>query len=189
MRKGNRYKMSLKDKYFKEIEPILEKEFSIKNKMGVPRIKKIVINMGVGALTKEKATREALAKDIMTITGQMPSERLARLSIATFGIRAGMPVGLTVTLRGARMYDFLDKLNSIALPRLRDFRGIPTTGFDKNGNYTLGLAEHTIFPEIDLAKVTKAWGIEITIVSNAGSPEKGRRLLELLGMPFAKENK
>lgn len=181
--------MSLKEKYNKEISPVLEKEFDIKNKMAIPRIKKIVVNMGVGDLSKEKTAREALAKDMATITGQTPSERLAKLSIATFGIRAGMPVGLTSTLRGARMYDFLEKLNSIALPRLRDFRGISLKGFDKSGNYTLGLSEHTIFPEIDLAKVTKSWGIQITIVTNAGNPERAKRLLELMGMPFEKENK
>jgi large subunit ribosomal protein L5 len=181
--------MSLRDKYFTEIAPILEKEFDVKNKMAVPKITKIVVNLGAGSLHKEKALKEALIKDIATITGQTPSVRLAKLSIATFGIRAGMAVGLTATLRGVRMYSFLEKLISVALPRLRDFRGISTRGFDKRGNYTMGLTEHTIFPDIDLAKVTKSWGMEITIVTNAGNPERSRRLLELLGMPFEKEIK
>lgn len=176
----------LQEKYEKEIKTELSKEFGIKNKLAVPKIEKVVINAGVGALSKNQGAMDALKKDISVITGQMPSVRNAKVSIASFSLRAGMPVGLSVTLRGEKMYSFLDRLFSIALPRLRDFRGVPVKSFDGKGNYTLGFAEHTVFPEIDPTKSAAAHGLEITIVTTAGSVEKGKKLLELLGMPFQK---
>ena len=137
-------------------------------------------------MTKSKELKDKLGNDLEVITGQKPSIRMAKLSIASFGIRRGMPVGLSVTLRGERMYDFLDKLFSITLPRLRDFRGVSLKSFDKSGNYTIGLSEHTIFPEIDVTKAASPHGIEITIVVKSANPEKSKKLLEYLGMPFEK---
>ena len=178
----------LKEKYNKEILPKLKEEFDIKNLSAIPEVAKVVINMGAGEISKEKELKEALSKDLAQITGQIPKITLAKISVAAFGIRAGMPVGLSVTLRGERMYDFMDKLFSIVLPRLRDFRGVAEKSFDKTGNYTLGFDEHTIFPELDPAKSAKAKGFEATIVIAASDPSKSKRLLELLGMPFAKDN-
>lgn len=193
----------LKEKYNKEIKQILAKEFAIKNSMSIPKPVKVVVNMGVGEAAKNQQTMDALKRDMATFTGQLPSVRNAKVSIASFSLRAGMPVGLTVTLRGERMYAFLDRLFSIVLPRLRDFRGIPVKSFDGRGNYTLGLTEHTVFPEIDLGKAAQAHGLEITVVVKtgdltdksatnvSGNPNtaviKSKRLLELLGMPFVKE--
>jgi large subunit ribosomal protein L5 len=176
----------LLEKYKKEVAPALLRDFEFKNKMAVPRVIKVVVNMGTGKGLKDNQAREALARDLATITGQKPATRAARVSIAAFNLRQGMPVGLVTTLRGGRMYDFLDKLFSIMLPRLRDFRGVKSEGFDKIGNYTLGIAEHTVFPEIDLAKAAAAHGFEITIVTSAKNPKVAKRLLELLGMPFEK---
>lgn len=188
MWKGNRYKMNrLKEKYIKEVKQELKKEFGVKNDMSLPKITKVVVNMGVGDAAKNQQTLDALKKDMAAITGQTPSVRNAKVSIASFSLRAGMPVGLMVTMRGERMYAFLDKLFSIVLPRLRDFRGIPSKSFDQLGNYTLGLAEHTVFPEIDTTKSASAHGVEITIVSSGGKISESRRLLELLGMPFEKQ--
>ncbi len=177
----------LKEKYNKEIKKTLKQEFEVKNEMSLPKLKKVVVNMGIGAAGKNQQTMDALKRDLGAITGQAPSIRNARVSIASFSLRAGMPVGLTVTLRGERMYAFLDRLFSIVLPRLRDFRGIPAKSFDQLGNYTLGLTEHTVFPEIDTTKSAAAHGMEITIVSSGGIVVQSRRLLELLGMPFVKE--
>lgn len=177
----------LKEKYEKEIAPQLLKEFSIKNKMAVPKVEKVVINMGAGEISRSKEIKEALLRDLATITGQVPKVTVAKVSIASFDIRAGMPVGLSVTLRGNRMYLFLDKIFSIVLPRLRDFRGVPATSFDKSGNYTLGLTEHTVFPEIDITKTGAPRSLEITIVTNTKETEKSKRLLELMGAPFKKE--
>ncbi len=177
----------LKEKYEKEIAGVLAKEFEINNKLAIPKIEKIVVNMGLGEMIKSKELKATASKDLAAITGQTPSVRVAKVSIAAFGLRAGMPVGLSVTLRGERMYDFLDRLVSITLPRFRDFRGVPIKSFDKVGNYTLGVAEHTVFPEIDMTKGVTPRGLEITIVTNSKSIEKSRRLLELLGMPFEKE--
>ena len=176
------------EKYEKEIAKQLAKEFAIKNPMATPRIEKIVVNSGTAEIAKSKELMESCKRDLGVITGQTPSIQKARVSIATFNLRKGMPVGLKVTLRGIRMYDFLDKLISIVLPRLRDFRGVPVKSFDKAGNYTLGIEEHTVFPDVDMSKVTKPFGLEITIVtnSNSNSKEESRRLLELLGMPFEK---
>ncbi len=176
----------LKDKYNKEIKEILIKEFGVKNAMSVPALKKITINVGIGDLLKNKEGKAALEKDFALIAGQKLSERKAKLSVATFAIREGMVVGLSATLRGVRMYDFYDKFVNIVLPRLRDFRGVKRTSFDKGGSYTLGLTDHTVFPEIDITKAAAPHGLEITFVTNSGSKEKGERLLELLGMPFVK---
>ena len=191
MRKGNRHKINnsmnrLQEKYEKEVKAVLEAEFAIKNKMAVPKVAKVVVNMGVGEAAKNQGQMEALKRDLSAITGQMPSVRNAKVSIASFNLRAGMPVGLSVTLRGVRMFSFLDRFFSVVLPRLRDFRGISVKSFDKLGNYTLGFSEHTVFPEIDTTKSAAAHGMEVTIVTTAGDREKAKRLLELLGCPFSK---
>lgn len=187
MIQNNMAKPRLQEKYEKEVRPVLEKDFGIKNKLAQPRVSKVVINMGVGEAAKNQAQMDAIKRDMATIAGQQPAIRNAKVSIASFSLRAGMPVGLAVTLRGARMYSFLDRLFSIVLPRLRDFRGISVKSFDKSGNYTLGLAEHTVFPEIDPTKSASSHGMEITIVVDNGGPEKSKRLLELMGCPFVKE--
>lgn len=176
----------LKEKYQKEVAPVLQKELSIKNVHAVPKLTKVVVNIGMGDMGKNKELSEQMKQDIAIVTGQAPSVRLAKNSVASFAIRRGMPVGLKVTLRGTRMYSFLDRLFSIVLPRLRDFRGIPKTGFDESGNYTLGLVEHTVFPEIDIAK-SKPCGLEITVVTTAKNKEEGNMLLAELGMPFEKD--
>jgi len=177
----------LKEKYNKEVQKTLLKELNIKNVHAVPRVSKIVVNLGTGDRLRDKNAKDKLMQHVSAITGQKPKIQQARVSVAGFGIRAGMPVGLTVTLRGDRMYDFLQKLVTIVLPRLRDFRGVSRTSFDESGNYTLGLSEYTVFPEIDITQVDRPHGMEITIVTSAGNKEKAFRLLELLGMPFAKE--
>lgn len=176
----------LKQKYQEEIKKILIDEFKIENVMAVPALKKININVGIGDLLKNKEGKEVLVKDMAAIAGQKLSERKAKISVATFSVREGMVVGLSGTLRGERMYDFFDKFVNIVLPRLRDFRGVKRTSFDKAGNYTIGLTDHTVFPEIDVTKSAPAHGMEITFVTEAGSVEKGTRLMELLGMPFVK---
>lgn len=178
--------LSLKEKYQNEIAVTLAKEFGIKNKMSVPMVTKVVINSGIGEAIKNKELVESVSADLAVITGLKPSVRRAKVSVATFGVRRGMPVGLKVTLRRDKMYDFLQRLFSIVLPRLRDFRGLPKKNFDRGSNYTFGLSEQTVFPEIDLTKVTKPFGMEITIVTNTGDREKSERLLTLMGMPFEK---
>lgn len=177
---------TLKQKYVKEIAPVLKEEFGIENVMAVPALKRININVGIGDVIKNKEVKEKLISDFSLICGQKLSERKAKISVSAFAVREGMVVGLAVTLRGNRMYDFYDKFVNIVLPRLRDFRGVKKTSFDKEGNYTLGLTDHTVFPEIDIAKAAPAHGMEITFVTKAGSVGKGTRLLELLGMPFVK---
>lgn len=177
----------LHEKFEKEVKGTLAKEFDIKNSFGIPVMEKVVVNMGIGLAAKNQQQMDALKRDLAVITGQAPAIRNAKVSIASFNLRAGMPVGLSVTLRGERMYSFLDRLFSIVLPRLRDFRGVPLKSFDKMGNYTLGFEEHTVFPEVDPTKSAAAHGMEITIVTTAGTPEKAKRLLELLGCPFVKE--
>lgn len=167
----------------------MAKEFGIANKLAVPRLKKIVVNMGIGDLAKEKQAFAKLQENLAAITGQKPAVRLAKLSVAGFGIRAGMPVGLSVTLRGSRMYDFLGRLTAVVLPRLRDFRGVPDKGFDQVGNYTLGLTDYTVFPEISLEKVEKPRGLEITFVVSGKDKAQAKRLLELMGMPWQKNQK
>ena len=177
----------MRDKYTKVVSPKLAQEFGIKNKMAIPRLTKIVVNMGTADTYKNKEAFARLQNDLAAITGQKPKVQAARVSVAGFNLRAGMHVGLSATLRGDRMYSFLEKLISIVLPRLRDFRGVSRKSFDSRGNYTVGFFEHTVFPEIDLAKVDKSHGLEVTIVGNSGSKEKGMKFLELLGMPFEKE--
>lgn len=177
----------LKEKYIKEVIPGLSKEFEIGDRMAVPALSKVVINMGIGDAAKNKERMEQLKKDLAAISGQKPSVRAAKISVASFSTRIGMPVGLKVTLRQEKMYAFLDRLFSVVLPRLRDFRGVSRKSFDKGGNYTLGVVEHTIFPEIDFGK-SSPHGLEVTIVTNTQDAKKAERLLELLGMPFAKED-
>jgi large subunit ribosomal protein L5 len=176
----------IKKQYEESVVPELMKDLGIKNKLAVPRITKIVVNMGIGDVFRDKGQLEKAQKDMSILTGQMPSVRTAKISVAGFNLRRGMPVGLKVTLRGKRMYDFLQRLIAIVLPRLRDFRGIPLKSFDKSGNYTLGIAEHTVFPEIDITK-SSPHGLEISIVTSTESVEEAKKLLTLLGMPFEKE--
>lgn len=179
-------KQRLLKKYEEEVKSKLASEFGIKNQMAIPRLEKVVVNMGIGSVAKNEQTIDSLKRNLAAITGQVPSVRSARVSIASFNLRAGMPVGLSVTLRKDKMYSFLDRLFSIVLPRLRDFRGIPTKSFDKYGNYTLGMAECTVFPEIDVSRSAPAHGLEVTIVTTAREGEEAKRLLELLGCPFIK---
>ena len=176
----------LKQTYRDEIVPALMQEFGYDNVMQVPRLEKIVVNIGLGEATKDAHALDAAEKDLAAITGQHPVVTRARKSISGFKVRKGMSVGMMVTLRGTRMYDFLDKLVNVTLPRLRDFQGTPGNSFDGRGNYTLGLREQIIFPEIEYDKVDRARGLEVSIVTTARTNEEGRRLLELLGMPFAK---
>ncbi|MCH7729928.1 50S ribosomal protein L5 [Patescibacteria group bacterium] len=176
----------LKEKYEKEIAPKLAKELGIENVNDVPKVTKIVVNSGIGEIAKDKGAIEDYAKELSVILGQRPAIRQAKVSEAGFNLRAGMPVGLKVTLRGKRMYEFLDRLISITLPRLRDFRGLSLKSFDKGGNYTIGISDHTVFPELDLGKVGKPRGFEITIVTKSRNPKESKRLLELMGMPFEK---
>ena len=174
----------LLDRYKKEIVGTLRKEFGYKNVMQVPRVEKIVVNIGLGeALTNAKAM-DAAVGDVVTITGQKPIVQKAKKSIATFKLREGQSVGVKVTLRGDRMFYFLDRLVTVALPRLRDFRGVSREAFDGRGNYTLGLREQLVFPEIDYDKIDKVRGMEVTIVTTARTDDEARRLLQLLGMPF-----
>ena len=176
----------LNEKYRKDVVPVLKKEFGIDNPMAVPKIEKVVLNMGVGeAITNVKIV-EAAAEELTKIAGQRAVITRARKSIATFKLREGMPIGCRVTLRGARMYEFLDRLLNIALPRVRDFRGVPTRAFDGRGNYTLGIRDHLVFPEIDPGKVDKSKGLNVTIVTTAGSDDRARVLLRELGMPFGR---
>jgi large subunit ribosomal protein L5 len=175
----------LRQRYQDEVVPALRKEFGYENVMQVPRLSKIVVNIGLGeALTNAKAL-DAATGDLATITCQRPVVTRARRSIAQFRVRTGNPIGAKVTLRGERMWDFLERLTRIALPRIRDFRGIPSRSFDGRGNYSLGLREQLAFPEIDYDKIDRLRGLEISIVTTAESDEESKRLLQLLGMPFA----
>lgn len=174
----------LKDHYTKQVVPALEKEFGFKNIMQVPRVEKIVLNCGLGEAIQNPKALEAAMDDIGKITGQKPKVCRARLSVAAFKLRKGMSVGCQVTLRGRRMYEFYDRLVNVALPRIRDFRGVPTKSFDGRGNYTLGIKEHTIFPEIDYDKVAQIFGMDITIVTTAKNDEQGFQLLKHMNMPF-----
>ncbi|MBI2029311.1 50S ribosomal protein L5 [Candidatus Gottesmanbacteria bacterium] len=176
----------LLDKYNNELLPQLLKEFKLKNKMSVSRIEKIVVNIGLGEALENKNVIENASKQLMLITGQKPKVTVSKRSISTFKLRAGVPIGLKVTLRGYRMYDFLLKIIAIVLPRVRDFRGISEKSFDKVGNYSLGFSEQTIFPEINFDTIDKIRGLEITIVTSGSDYKKSHRLLELLGMPFRK---
>lgn len=178
---------SLKKDYEEKIVKELSKEFGIKNSLAIPRVKKVVVNMGVGQIAKNKEGFKAAQENLAIITGQKPSVRQAKISVASFSLRKGMPVGLKVTLRGVRMYDFIQRFFSIVLPRLRDFRGVSNKSFDKSGNYTIGLEEMSVFPEIDITKTNASQGLEITIVTNTKDVEESKKLLELLGLPFEKE--
>lgn len=177
----------LKQKYA-DMKPKFLEEFGLKNLMALPKITKIVVNMGTGERLRDKGMKEKLIADMTAVAGQKPKIQAAKMSVSGFGVREGMPVGLTVTLRKDKMYNFLDKLMNIVLPRFRDFRGVSSQSFDKAGNYTLGVGEHTVFPEVDLANVDRPHGLEITIVIRNSSPEKSKVLLQMLGMPFEKEN-
>ena len=179
-----RVKPRLKERYQTEIVPALRQEFDYSSVMAVPRVEKVVLNIGIGEAIQNAKALEAAARDLSTISGQKPFVRKAKKSIAAFKLRQGMDIGLTVTLRGDRMYDFLDRLVNLALPRVRDFRGVPTRSFDGRGNYTLGLREQLIFPEIEYDKIDKVRGMEVSFVTSARTDAEGRRLLELLGVPF-----
>ena len=180
----NRATARLRDRYVKEVQPALMKEFNLENPMAAPRLEKIVVNMGVGDATQNAKLIDPAATEVGQITGQKPVITKARKSIAAFKVREGMPIGVMVTLRGDRMYEFFDRLVNIALPRVRDFRGVGTKSFDGRGNYTLGVRDQLIFPEIDYSKVEKLKGMNITIVTSAGNDDQARALLKHMGMPF-----
>jgi large subunit ribosomal protein L5 len=175
----------LKDRYREEIVPALMEEFGYRNVMEVPRLQKIVVNIGMGEALQDVKTLDAAARDIATITGQKPIITRAKKSIAGFKLREGNPIGVKVTLRGNRMYDFLDRMCNVALPRRRDFRGVSPDSFDGRGNYTLGFREQLVWPEVDYDSIDKIRGMEVTIVTTAETDEEARRLLQLFGMPFS----
>ncbi|ACK42273.1 MULTISPECIES: 50S ribosomal protein L5 [Dictyoglomus] len=176
----------LREKYIKEVVPAMMRKFGYKNPMAVPKIEKIVVNIGVSEAVQNPGAIEAAARDLAIITGQKPIVRKARKSIANFHLRKGMPIGLKVTLRGERMYAFLYKLINLALPRVRDFSGVSPNSFDGRGNYSLGLKEQLVFPEIEYDKIDRIRGMDITIVTTAKTDEEAKELLALLGMPFKK---
>ncbi len=175
------------ERYSKEVAPALFKSFGFKNVMQVPRIEKIVVNIGVGEALDNPKALDAATSDLTIITGQKPIQTKARVSIANFKLREGRLIGTKVTLRGDRMWSFIDRLLNIALPRVRDFRGVSANAFDGRGNYTLGLKDQLVFPEIEYDKIDKLRGMEITIVTSAKNDEQARALLQLLGMPFSKK--
>jgi large subunit ribosomal protein L5 len=174
----------LKEKYQKEVIPALTKEFGYRNVMAVPKIEKVVVNMGLGEATANAKIIDTGSDELARITGQKPVARRAKKSIAQFKVRKGQPVGTMVTLRGERMWEFLDRLMSIALPRVRDFKGVSPRGFDGRGNYTLGLRDQLLFPEIDYMKVDKARGMNVSVVTTAKTDQEARKLLQFIGMPF-----
>jgi large subunit ribosomal protein L5 len=176
----------LKERYVKDVAPALKKEFAIENSMAVPRLEKIVLNMGLGEAVSNPKLIDPAAEELSAIAGQRAVVTKAKKSIATFKLRTGMSIGARVTLRGDRMWEFLDRLINIALPRVRDFRGVSNKAFDGRGNYTLGVRDHFIFPEIDYAKTDKSKGLNVTIVTTAGRDDRAKALLRELGMPFAK---
>ncbi len=176
----------LKERYQQEVVPALQKEFNYANPMQVPAVHKVIVNIGLGEAIQNAKAMDAAVSDLATITGQRPVITRAKRSVAAFKLREGMQIGCMVTLRGERMFYFLDKLMNVALPRLRDFQGVSAEAFDGRGNYTLGLREQLVFPEIDYDKVDKVRGMEVSIVTTARTDEEGRRLLRLLGMPFKK---
>jgi large subunit ribosomal protein L5 len=178
----------LRDKYRAEVIPALQKEFGYKNIMAVPKVKKVVVNMGLGEATSNAKVVDTGADELGKITGQKAAVRKAKKSIAQFKVRQGMPIGAMVTLRGDRMYEFLDRLMNIALPRVRDFRGVSAKGFDGRGNYTLGLKDQLIFLEIDYLKVDKGRGMNVSVVTSAKTDEEARKLLQFMGMPFRQAN-
>jgi large subunit ribosomal protein L5 len=174
----------LRERYEKDVIPALKKEFGYDNTMAIPKIRKVVVNMGLGEATQNAKIVDTGVDELGRITGQKAVVTRAKKSIAQFKVRQGMPIGTMVTLRGERMWDFLDRLISVALPRVRDFRGVSAKGFDGRGNYTLGLKDQLLFPEIDYMKVDKARGMNISVVTTAKTDEESRKLLQLLGMPF-----
>ena len=174
----------LRDRYSKDVAPALAKEFGYKNVMAIPKIEKVVVNMGLGEATQNAKIVDTGVDELSRVTGQKAVVTRSKKSIAQFKVRKGMPIGTMVTLRGDRMWEFLDRLISIALPRVRDFRGVSPKGFDGRGNYTLGLKDQLLFPEIDYMKVDKARGMNISVVTTAKTDEESRKLLQLLGMPF-----
>jgi large subunit ribosomal protein L5 len=174
----------LREKYQKDVIPALQKEFGYKNVMAVPKIQKVVVNMGLGEATSNAKIIDAGADELARITGQKPVTRRAKKSIAQFKVRKGQPIATMVTLRGERMWEFLDRLMNIALPRVRDFKGVSPRGFDGRGNYTLGLRDQLLFPEIDYMKVDKARGMNVSVVTTAKTDQEARRLLQQIGMPF-----
>jgi large subunit ribosomal protein L5 len=174
----------MRERYEKEVVPALTKEFGYKNVMAVPKIQKVVVNMGLGEATSNAKLIEVGSAELASITGQKPVVRRAKKSIAAFKVRKGQPVGTSVTLRGERMYEFLDRLLAIALPRVRDFRGVSPKGFDGRGNFTLGLKDQLLFPEIDYLKVDKSRGMNVSVVTTARTDQEARKLLQLIGMPF-----
>lgn len=176
----------LKERYQQEVVPAMMQEFRYSNVMQVPRIQKVVLNIGLGEALQNARALEGAAGDMTGITGQHPVITRAKHSIAQFKVRAGMAVGMMVTLRQVRMWDFLDKLMNVALPRIRDFRGVSPEGFDGRGNYSLGMTEQIVFPEIEYDKVDRIRGLQVTVVTSARTDEEGKRLLELLGMPYAR---
>ncbi|HLI06089.1 MAG TPA: 50S ribosomal protein L5 [Ktedonobacteraceae bacterium] len=177
----------LREKYQQEVVPALKKEFNYSNPMQVPTVKKVVVNIGLGEVIQNPKALDAAVGDLAAITGQRPIITRAKRSVAAFKLREGMQIGAMVTLRGDRMYQFLDKLMNVALPRLRDFQGVSAEAFDGRGNYTLGLREQLVFPEIDYDKIDKVRGMEVSIVTSARTDEEGRELLKLMGMPFKKK--
>ena len=174
----------LRQRYHDEVVPTMRREFSYANPMQVPRLEKVVVNIGLGEAIQNAKALDAAVGDLATITGQKPIVTRAKRSIAQFRLRTGMPIGAKVTLRGQRMYDFLERTMNLALPRIRDFRGIPTRSFDGRGNFSLGLREQLVYPEIDYDKIDRLRGLEVSIVTTARTDEEGRLLLQLLGMPF-----
>jgi large subunit ribosomal protein L5 len=174
----------LRQRYHDEVVPALQREFSYANPMQIPAVEKVVVNIGLGEAIANAKALDAAVGDLTTITGQKPIVTRAKRSIAQFRLRTGMPIGAKVTLRGQRMYDFLERTMSLALPRIRDFRGIPTRSFDGRGNFSLGLREQLVYPEIDYDRIDRLRGLEISIVTTAKTDEEGRKLLELMGMPF-----
>jgi large subunit ribosomal protein L5 len=177
----------MREKYQKEVAPALMKAFQYKNVMQIPRVQKVVVNIGLGEALDNPKALEAATSDLMQITGQKPIQTKARKSIANFKLREGRIIGAKVTLRGERMWAFIDRLLNVALPRVRDFRGVSSNAFDGRGNYTLGLRDQLVFPEIEYDKIDKLRGLEVTIVTSARSDEHARALLQMLGMPFGKE--
>jgi large subunit ribosomal protein L5 len=177
----------LKEKYKSEVIPELMKSRGYKNVMQVPRLEKVVINIGLGEAIRDAKALESAGKDLAAISGQHPVTTRSKKSIAAFRLREGMTIGMKVTLRGERMYHFLDKLINVTLPRMREFHGVPDTSFDGRGNYTLGLKEQTVFPEMDYDKIERVQGLEVSIGTTARSNDEGRQLLELLGMPFVRD--
>jgi large subunit ribosomal protein L5 len=178
----------LRDHYQKDVVPALEKEFGYKNVMAIPKVRKVIVNMGLGDATQNAKIVDTGVDELGRITGQKAVVTRAKKSIAQFKVRKGMPIGAMVTLRGARMWEFLDRLMAVALPRVRDFRGVSPRGFDGRGNYTLGLKDQLLFPEIDYMKVDKARWMNISVVTTAKTDEEARKLLQLLGMPFRNQS-